>query len=65
MKLIKVAKDLNVGFQRVVEFLHSKGYEIEGKPMAQLSPDMVSALEKEFCLLAANQDGCRQDQSPL
>ena len=48
MKLIKVAKDLNVGMGRVVEYLKSQGFEVDRKPTQKLSGDMVAALEKEF-----------------
>ena len=48
MKLIKVAKDLNVGLQRAADFLGTKGYKIEANPRTNLSGEMVSLLEKEF-----------------
>ena len=47
-RLIKVAKELNVGKSRVVEYLQSQGFEVEDKPTAKLDDAMVSALEKEF-----------------
>ncbi len=47
-RLIKVAKELNVGKSRVVEFLKSQGFDVEDKPTAKLDTDMVAALEKEF-----------------
>ena len=47
-RLIKVAKELNVGKSRVVEYLQSQGFEVEDKPTAKLDDAMVSALQKEF-----------------
>jgi translation initiation factor IF-2 len=48
-KLIKVAKELNVGLQTVVETLHDKGFaEVESKPMFDITEEMYSVLMKEF-----------------
>jgi translation initiation factor IF-2 len=48
MKVIKVAKELGVGFNTVVEFLHSKGFDIDAKPTAIITDEMYDALLKEF-----------------
>lgn len=48
MKVIIVAKELGVGFNSVVEYLHSKGYDIDAKPTAIVSEEMYEALLKEF-----------------
>jgi translation initiation factor IF-2 len=48
MKVIKVAKELGVGFNTVVEYLHSKGFDIDAKPTAIVSEEMYEALLKEF-----------------
>ncbi len=47
-RLIKVAKELNVGTSTIVEFLHSKGFDVENKPTAQVSEEMHVLLLKEF-----------------
>jgi len=47
-RLVKIAKELNVGTQTIVEFLHKNGYEIENKPTAWISDDMHTILVKEF-----------------
>ena len=47
-RLIKVAKELNVATSTIVEFLTGKGFEIENKPIAQVSSDMESAVRQEF-----------------
>ncbi len=47
-RLVKIAKELNVGTQTIVEFLHKNGYEIENKPTAWISDDMHAILVKEF-----------------
>ena len=47
-RLIKVAKELNVATSTIVEFLTSKGFEIENKPIARVSGEMESAVRREF-----------------
>ncbi|HRF37679.1 MAG TPA: hypothetical protein PK198_02730, partial [Saprospiraceae bacterium] len=47
-RLVKIAKELNVGTTTIVEFLHKNGYEIENKPTAWISDDMHTILVKEF-----------------
>ena len=47
-RLIKLAKELNIGTSTVVEFLTEKGFEVENKPTTKLSDDMVNALTAEF-----------------
>jgi translation initiation factor IF-2 len=49
LKLIKVAKDLNVGLHTIVETLRTKGFpEVEEKPTAEITDAMLSVLQKEF-----------------
>ena len=47
-RLIKVAKELNVGTSVLVEYLKRKGFEITDKPTEKLSTEMYQALLKEF-----------------
>ena len=47
-RLVKIAKELNVGTTTIVEFLHKNGYEIENKPTAWISDEMHTILVKEF-----------------
>ncbi len=47
-RLIKVAKELNVGLSTIIDFLHSKGFEVENKPTAQVTEEMHVLLLKEF-----------------
>jgi len=47
-RLIKIAKELNVGTSTIVEHLHSSGFEIENKPTAKVSEEMYAELLKEF-----------------
>ena len=47
-RLIKIAKELNVGTTTIVEHLIGKGFEIENKPTAQITDDMFNELLKEF-----------------
>ncbi|MFN0013859.1 MAG: translation initiation factor IF-2 [Saprospiraceae bacterium] len=49
LKLIKVAKDFNVGLHTIVETLRSKGFsEVEEKPTAEITDEMLTVLQKEF-----------------
>ena len=48
VKLNKVLKDLNVGLQTVVDFLHGKGCEIDNNPNVRIQDDQYALLVKEF-----------------
>ncbi len=49
LKLIKVAKDFNVGLHTIVETLRSKGFsEVEEKPTAEITDEMLDVLQKEY-----------------
>ncbi|MFN4254923.1 MAG: translation initiation factor IF-2 [Saprospiraceae bacterium] len=49
LKLIKVAKDFNVGLHSIVETLRAKGFaDIEERPTAEVTDEMVAVLQKEF-----------------
>ena len=47
-RLVKIAKELNVGLSTIVDFLALKGFTIENKPTSQVSDEMHSVLLKEF-----------------
>ena len=47
-RLIKVAKELNVGTATIVDFLDSKGFEIQNKPTSKISDEMHDLLLQEF-----------------
>ena len=47
-RLVKVAKELNVGTTTIVEFLTKVGHEIDNKPTAKISDEMYDELLKEF-----------------
>ncbi|MEZ4918843.1 MAG: translation initiation factor IF-2 [Saprospiraceae bacterium] len=49
LKLIKVAKEFNVGLHTIVETLHDKGFEnVEQKPTSVITDEMLLVLRKEF-----------------
>lgn len=48
LRLIKLAKELNVATTTIVEYLDSKGFTIENKPTAKVSDEMHDVLLKEF-----------------
>ncbi|MEZ4987391.1 MAG: translation initiation factor IF-2 [Saprospiraceae bacterium] len=47
-RLVKTAKELNVGLSTIVDFLQHKGYDIENKPMAKVTDEMYDELVREF-----------------
>ena len=48
-KLIKVAKEFNVGLHTIVETLHSRGFAgVEEKPTADITDEMLTVLRREF-----------------
>jgi len=48
VRLSKAAREVNLGIQHVVEFLESKGFDIEAKPNSKLEPEMYDLLLEEF-----------------
>ncbi len=48
MRIIKVAKEINVGYQTIVEFLNKKGFKVEANPNAKISQEMYNALLVEY-----------------
>jgi translation initiation factor IF-2 len=48
IKLIKVAKEFNVGLHTIVDTLNSKGFNVDDKPTADISDEMLAVLQKEF-----------------
>ncbi|MBL7802267.1 MAG: translation initiation factor IF-2 [Saprospiraceae bacterium] len=49
LKLIKVAKDFNVGLHSIVETLHARGFtHVEERPTTEITDEMLAVLQKEF-----------------
>lgn len=48
IRLIKISKDLNVGINTLVEFLQSKGVEVESNPNTKIDQKNYEVLVKEF-----------------
>lgn len=48
IRLTKVAKELNVGFTTLTEFLAKKGFQIEKNPNAKITDEMHTVLLKEY-----------------
>ncbi len=46
--LIKIASEINIGKESIVLFLQSKGFNIENKPSATLTEEMVEAVYDKF-----------------
>ncbi len=47
-RLVKIAKELNVGTATIVEFLKKNGFNIENRPTAKVSEEMENSLIEEF-----------------
>lgn len=48
VRLIKIASEINIGKDAIVEFLIGKGFTVDNKPTAQLSEEMVEAIYNKF-----------------
>ena len=48
VRLNKVCRDLNIGFQTIREFLSSKGFEIELNPNFKLTDEQASLVYRHF-----------------
>ncbi|MBK6564613.1 MAG: translation initiation factor IF-2 [Saprospiraceae bacterium] len=59
-RLVKIAKELNVGLGTIVDFLNSKGFAIENKPTSLVSDEMHDALLKEFSSSMAEKEKADQ-----
>lgn len=46
--LFKIASEINIGKEAIVDFLKSKGFDIVNKPTSTLSPEMVDAIYDKF-----------------
>lgn len=62
--LIKVAKEFNVGVGTIVEFLVSKGFEIENKATSKITDEMFLELQKEFQSSLADKEQASQLGKP-
>lgn len=47
-RLFKIASEINIGRDAIVEYLKTKGFEIENKATATLDPDMVEVIYDKF-----------------
>ncbi len=47
-RLVKIAKELNVGTTTIVDHLTKNGFEVENKPTAKITDEMYNELLKEF-----------------
>ncbi len=47
-RLVKIAKELNVGTSTIVEFLTEQGFEVQNRPTTKISEEMEDLLLKEF-----------------
>lgn len=47
-RLFKLASQINIGKDAIVEFLQAKGFTIENKPTTMLSEEMVEVVMDKF-----------------
>jgi len=47
-RLVKIAKELNVGTATIVEYLGNNGFVVENKPTAKIDDEMYALLLKEY-----------------
>jgi len=48
IKLFKIASEINIGKDTIVDFLQGKGYDIQNKATAVLTPEMVELVYDKF-----------------
>ena len=48
IRLNKIIRTYNIGLQNLVDFLSSKGVEVEANPNAKISDELLPAIEKQF-----------------
>jgi len=48
LRLIKVAKELNVGLQHVVEYLETKGVVVDSSPNTKISEKEYAILQEKY-----------------
>lgn len=48
MRLFKIASQINIGKETIVEFLQLKGYAVDNKPTAMLTDEMVNLVLEKF-----------------
>ena len=48
MKLFKIASEINIGKDAIVEFLQGKGFSIENRPTTELTESMLDAVYDKF-----------------
>jgi translation initiation factor IF-2 len=56
LRLVKIAKELNVATSTIVEYLSNAGFQIENKPTAKVSDEMYQELQKEFSSSVAEKE---------
>jgi len=56
MRLSQVARKLNIGKNTILEFLKSKGFEVDDNPNSKISPEQFQILSKEFATSAMDKE---------
>ncbi len=56
MRLSQVARKLNIGKNTILDFLNSKGFEVENNPNSKISAEQFEMLAKEFASSALDKE---------
>jgi translation initiation factor IF-2 len=48
MRLSQVSRKFNIGKHTIIDFLESKGFQVEDNPNSKITPEQLSLLAKEF-----------------
>jgi translation initiation factor IF-2 len=56
MRLSQVARKLNIGKKTILDFLESKGFNVDDNPNSKISPDQFQILSKEFATSAMDKE---------
>ena len=65
VRLSKVAREFNLGVDSIVEFLASKGIEVERKPNTKLEPEQYALVRANFADEKAAKEKAKQKSKTL
>ena len=65
VRLSKVAREFNLGLDTIVEFLASKGIEVERKPNTKLEPEQYALVRANFADEKAAKEKAKQKSKTL
>lgn len=60
IRLNKVLRELNISLDRVVEFLHQKGFDVEARPTTKITEEVRQVLLAEFAIDKSKKDASQE-----